>query len=62
MNIAAIQTFLAVVETGNLNKAAERLNVTQSTITARLDALEASLGAALLVRNRTFVVEHSQGR
>ena len=52
MNIAAIQTLLAVVETGNLNKAADRLNVTQSTVTARLDALEASLGQPLLVRSR----------
>lgn len=52
MNIAAIQTFLAVVESGNLNKAAERLNVTQSTVTARLDALEGALGQVLLVRSR----------
>lgn len=52
MNISAIQTFLAVVESGNLNKAAERLNVTQSTVTARLDALETVLGQPLLVRLR----------
>lgn len=52
MNFVALQTFLAVVETGNLNKAADRLNVTQSTITARLDALEAALGQTLLVRSR----------
>ncbi|MGI9412942.1 MAG: LysR family transcriptional regulator, partial [Hyphomicrobiales bacterium] len=30
MNIAALQTFLAVVRIGTLNKAAEQLNVTQS--------------------------------
>lgn len=52
MNLAAIETFLAVVETGNLNKAAERLNVTQSTVTARLDALDDALGQKLLVRSR----------
>ncbi|MEO1191535.1 MAG: LysR family transcriptional regulator [Pseudomonadota bacterium] len=52
MNIAAIRTFLAVVESGNLNKAAERLNVTQSTVTARLDSLDAAFGQALLVRSR----------
>ena len=52
MNIAALETFLAVVRLGNLNKAAEQLNVTQSTVTARLDALEVSLGQKLLVRSR----------
>lgn len=52
MNIAALQTFLTVVQMGNLNKAAEQLNVTQSTVTARLDVLEESLGQKLLVRSR----------
>ena len=52
MNLAAVETFLVVVETGNLNKAAERLNVTQSTVTARLDALDEALGQKLLVRSR----------
>lgn len=52
MNLAFLKTFLAVVETGNLNRAAERLNVTQSTVTSRLDALEEALGRKLLVRAR----------
>lgn len=52
MNFTALQTFLVIVECGNLNKAAERLNVTQSTVTARLDALESNLGQQLLVRSR----------
>ena len=52
MNIAALQTFLAVVQTGNLNKAAEQLNVTQSTVTTRLDVLEDTLGQKLLIRSR----------
>lgn len=52
MNFSALRTFLVIVETGNLNKAAARLNVTQSTVTARLDALEVSLGQKLLVRSR----------
>ena len=52
MNFLALRTFLVIVESGNLNKAADRLNVTQSTVTARLDALEASLGQTLLVRSR----------
>ena len=52
MNIAAIQTFLAVIRTGNLNRAAEALHITQSAVTARLDALEAALGTQLLIRSR----------
>lgn len=52
MNISCLQTFLSVVQTGNLNKAALLLNVTQSTVTARLDTLEDSLGQRLLVRSR----------
>lgn len=52
MNIVALKTFLTVVDLGNLNKAAERLNVTQSTVSARLDALENVLGQTLLLRSR----------
>lgn len=56
MNVSAIQTFLAVIQTGNLNKAAELVNVTQSTVTARLDALEDALGQKLLLRSRKGAV------
>lgn len=52
MNIAFVQTFLEVVKTGNLNRAAERLNVTESTVTARLNGLEDLLGQKLLIRSR----------
>lgn len=53
MNLAAIQTFLAIVETGNLVRAAERLHVTQSTVTARLNALEEEIGQQLFHRRKT---------
>lgn len=52
MNIIAIQTFLAVVRTRNLNRAADEMNITQSAVSARLDGLEQALGAKLLVRSR----------
>lgn len=52
MNILAIQTFLTVYRLGNLNRAADELNITQSAVTARLDALDTSLGAPLLNRSR----------
>lgn len=52
MNMVTLKTFLAVVQTGNLNKAADLMNVTQSTVTARLDALDGELGQPVLVRSR----------
>lgn len=52
MNISALQTFLCVVQAGHLNKAAQRLNVTQSTVTSRIDVLEQTLGQKLLIRSR----------
>ena len=53
MNFSALQTFLAIVETGNLVRAAERLHVTQSTITARLNGLEQEIGQQLFLRRKT---------
>jgi DNA-binding transcriptional LysR family regulator len=53
MNLVALKTLLAIIETGSLIKAAEQLNVTQSTVTARLQSLESSLGQKLVQRNKT---------
>lgn len=61
MNIAAIQTFLAIVETGSLAKAAEQLNVTQSTVTTRLKTLEDSFGQRLINRSKSGATLTSAG-
>ena len=53
MNLASLTTFLAIVETGSLVGASQKLNVTQSTITARLKALEQDLGQTLIVRHKS---------
>ncbi|MFO1088112.1 MAG: LysR family transcriptional regulator [Hyphomicrobiales bacterium] len=53
MNLAELQTFLAVVDQRSLVRASEQLNVTQSTVTARIDSLEARLGQKLLERNKS---------
>ena len=53
MNLSTIQTFLAIAEVGQLNRAAERLHVTQSTITARLNTLESELGQTLFQRRKS---------
>ena len=53
MNITFAQTFLEVVKVGNLNRAAASLNVTESTVTTRINALESLLGQKLLIRGRS---------
>ncbi len=52
MDIELARTFLAISETGNFYKAAERLNVTQSTISMRVKSLEASFGRPLFSRGK----------
>ena len=52
MNIDLARTFLEIVETGNFNRAAERLSVTQSTVSMRIKALEDELGRPLFVRSK----------
>ena len=47
------RTFLAVVATGSFVRTAERLHVTQSTVSARIRALEERLGSRLFVRNKS---------
>ena len=52
MDIEQIKTFLAVVAHGSFLEAAAQVHVTQSTVSARIQNLERSLGARLFVRNR----------
>lgn len=52
MDTEFARTFLAVVAAGNFSGAAERLHVTQSTVSARIQTLERQLGAVLLRRGR----------
>jgi DNA-binding transcriptional LysR family regulator len=53
MNLINLQTFLAIAETGSLIRASEQLHVTQSTVTARLQTLEDSIGQRLVTRHKT---------
>jgi len=52
MDIELARTFLAVVAAGNFIGAAERLHVTQSTVSARMQTLERQMGVILLQRHR----------
>ncbi len=55
MNLTFLQTFITIIETGSLVRASQKLNVTQSTITARLKTLEDELGQSLLIRKKSGV-------
>jgi DNA-binding transcriptional LysR family regulator len=52
MQIDLIDTFLDLCETRSFNRSAERLGVTQSTISGRIRALEATLTRPLFRRSR----------
>lgn len=52
MDTELARTFLAVVAGGSFVAAAQRLHVTQSTVSVRIQRLEEILGAELFVRNK----------
>ncbi|MDF2522387.1 MAG: benM 1 [Clostridiales bacterium] len=49
---AGIEAFLAIVRTQNISRAAEQLNLTQSTVSKRLKVLEQDINAVLFERGR----------
>ena len=61
MKLAQIRDFLAVVESGSISATARKLGVSQPGLTKSLGALEAELGAALLLRTPNGVVLTRQG-
>jgi DNA-binding transcriptional LysR family regulator len=62
MDTELARTFLSVVAAGNFVKAAERLFVTQSTVSARIQSLEQQLGCQLFVRNKAGTTLTPAGR
>jgi DNA-binding transcriptional LysR family regulator len=52
MDIELARTFLAIVKTRSFVRAGEQLNVSQTTVSARVKALEERLGRPLFVRNK----------
>jgi DNA-binding transcriptional LysR family regulator len=52
MDIALARTFLEIVATRSFARAAERLHVTQTAVSARVRTLEGLLGRKLFVRNK----------
>lgn len=62
MEILYFQTLLSVAELGSFSRAAERLHLTQSTISRRISALEAHYGHRLLDRDGPNIVPTAAGR
>lgn len=62
MKIEHVRTFLEISNCGNFNRAAENLNVTQSTVSARVKAMEVHFGRVLFTRNHSGVELTSAGQ
>lgn len=53
MDINLFKTFLEIARSGSFIRASERLNVTQTTVTARIKNLEEILSCKLFIRNKS---------
>ncbi|WP_315926709.1 LysR family transcriptional regulator [Mesorhizobium sp. SP-1A] len=62
MDIDRARTFLEIVHTGSFLNAADRLHVTQTTVSARVRTLEEELGRQLFIRNRNGAQLTAAGR
>ncbi|MEK3987526.1 LysR family transcriptional regulator [Paenibacillus sp. FSL K6-3166] len=55
MDLSQLEAFLAVCRIRNFTKASEHLHISQSAVTARIKALENSVGKVLLTRDNRNV-------
>jgi LysR family transcriptional regulator, flagellar master operon regulator len=62
MDTELARTFLAVIATGSFVEASQRLHITQSTVSSRVQRLEEQLGAELFVRNKAGTTLTPAGR
>jgi DNA-binding transcriptional LysR family regulator len=62
MDLALIKTFLEVSATGSFGNAAERLLVSQSAVSLRIQRLEQSLGCELFSRSKAGAEQTAAGR
>ena len=61
MELRTLRYYLAVCEAGNMSRAAERLHVTQPTLSRQISELERELGCTLLVRHSRRVEPTEEG-
>ena len=62
IQIGQVEAFVAAVRAGSISGAAEHLLIGQPAITARIQALEATLGVPLLIRSRSGSRPSETGR
>jgi DNA-binding transcriptional LysR family regulator len=62
MDTELARTFLVVVATGSFVDAAQKLHITQSTVSARIQRLEETLGSELFTRNKSGTTLTPAGR
>lgn len=62
MDIRALECFVVLAEDLHFRRAAHRLNMTQPTLTARIQVLERRVGVSLLIRDRRQVCLTESGR
>lgn len=61
LNLSQVQTFLAVIDEGGIQSAAERLACSQPSVSQQLRKLEEFVGVPLVVRNRSRAVPTRDG-
>ncbi|MEI9404140.1 LysR family transcriptional regulator [Mesorhizobium argentiipisi] len=62
MQLDHIETFLDIIESRNFNRTADRLNITQSTVSTRIKSLESAVGSELFHRGRAGAEPTAAGR
>ena len=62
MDTELARTFLTVITSGSFNAASQRLHVTQSTVSTRIQRLESALGVELFIRDKAGTVLTPAGR
>jgi len=62
MHLDGIETFLDLIESRSFHLTAERLGITQSTVSSRVKTLEATVGSRLFVRGRAGASPTAAGR
>ena len=62
MNSRQMNTFMQVVEKGNLSEAAKELNITQPAVTGIIKKMESDFGTEFFIRNGKSLLPNNQGR
>jgi LysR family transcriptional regulator, flagellar master operon regulator len=62
MQLEQLETFLDIIESRNFNRTADRMGLTQSTVSSRIKGLEMALGSELFHRGRSGAEPTAAGR